>query len=52
MCEPIRTLSSTVIVRKSWMFWNVRAIPLRTIREAGVRSRLEPANSSAPSSGR
>ena len=31
VCAPTRTLSSTVIVLKSSTFWNVRAIPRRTI---------------------
>ena len=52
LCAPTRTLSSTVIVRNSSTFWNVRAIPRRTTRCGGVCRRLLPSNSSSPESGR
>ena len=51
-CAPTSTFSSTDIVRKSWMFWNVRATPLRTILYAGCFRSDEPSSSTSPESGR
>ena len=48
---PTSTFSSTDIVVKSWMFWNVRAIPLRTILYAGWRRIDLPSNATSPESG-
>ena len=50
-CAPIRTLSSTDIVRKSWMFWNVLATPLRTILNAGCLRSDDPSSRTSPVSG-
>ena len=45
------TFSSTDIVGKSWMFWNVRAMPLRTIACGEERRSDEPSKSTFPESG-
>ena len=46
-----RTFSSTDIVRKSWMFWNVLATPLRTILNAGCLRSDDPSSRTSPVSG-
>jgi len=46
------TFSSTDIVRKSWMFWNVRATPVRTILNAGCFRSDTPSKRTSPESGR
>src|SRR5213593_3145823 len=51
VCAPTRTFSSVVIVLNSSTFWNVRAMPRRTIACAGTRSRSLPSKWSAPESG-
>ena len=51
-CAPTSTFSRTDIVRKSWMFWNVRATPLRTILNAGCFRSEAPSRSTSPESGR
>ena len=48
VCAPTSTCSSTVIDSNSSTFWNVRAIPRRTTRCGGVRSRLSPSNAISP----
>jgi len=40
------------MVGKSSTFWNVLAIPRRTIRCGGVPSRLSPSKAISPKSGR
>ena len=50
-CAPTRTLSSTVIVLNSSTFWNVRAIPRRTIPCTGVFRSVSPSKSTSPSFG-
>src|SRR5262245_27575331 len=51
-CAPTSTFSRIDIVRKSWMFWNVRATPLRTILNAGCFRSDEPSSRTSPESGR
>ena len=50
-CAPTSTFSRTDIVRKSWMFWNVRATPFRTILNAGCFRSEAPSRSTVPESG-
>jgi hypothetical protein len=45
------TFSRTLIVLKRLMFWNVRAMPRRTIRWGGVFRRVVPSSSTSPESG-
>ena len=47
-CWPISTLSSTVRLVNSRMFWNVRAIPGRRISCGGRPSRSSPSNRIVP----
>ena len=49
---PTITFSSTLSAGKSARFWNVRAMPMRAIREAGIDSRFLPSNTIAPLVGR
>ena len=51
-CAPTSTFSRTDIVRKSWMFWNVRATPLRTILNAGCLRSDAPSRSTVARVGR
>src|SRR5581483_368774 len=48
VCAPTRTLSSTVIVRKSSTFWNVRAVRRRTQKRPAVEVELAPVWSVEP----
>jgi len=48
---PTSTFSRTDIVRKSWMFWNVRAMPLLTIRCGEPRRSDSPSKVTSPESG-
>ena len=52
VCAPTSTFSSTVIVGKSSTFWNVRAMPSRTMRLGGVRRSERPSKVTSPDSSR
>ena len=51
VCAPTSRFSSTVMFWKRTTFWNVRAIPSRTMRCGGVRVRSLPSNTMRPSFG-
>ncbi len=49
--RPAMMLSSTVMPRKSAMFWNVRATPFRAVWCGRMRRRVTPRNVIVPRSG-
>jgi hypothetical protein len=51
-CMPTWTFSTAVIVRKSLMFWNVRAIPARVTRSGRLAVMSLPAKLTRPVVGR